>query len=950
MANIPGAANALPSVFSEVETQSRGGAAPGGSRVVAIIGEGEKTEVIVSAAIGSGRDGFDPTYSFTSGADGRHFKLSSTNIVSSSFKLYKNGSLLNGVKQTISTSPFDGKYDYRFESNGKIELQSAHIVDQGGDYFTKSFAKNKGTITGLSITDINAPSETWTIKCVSIQRTLDGSNVIKINETAKFVAIGSVSGTKLDANGNPVFWTANGISATNSILQFAITASGSSDESQKYDEGDYFTVVIGSGVLLKNDRLVGQYISTASINNPTYLTSMDDVLINYGEPSENNTLSLASQLAFANGAPGVFCVQAKPAIPVRASYVLTSDYPASLDITTDAEAQLYAYPVPSGMGLDVNADVHFFEYDVLTKKETQLLLNKFPYYTVGTPSQPSLHTFVNSGLYNYSYTVIKGNTVIATSDNAIVTGINLDSTVSLPSSATISLESGGFSASLVGSYVRLDGSYYNNANSTTATGTVFKIVSVSGGKATIVPEPVSSTFKFIGALSPLSDITGESGLLSDPTTNVIVNSGTSGAILPKGLNNNPRVTGLTGMTPASVGRFISISGDSVTTNNRTYLIVEYIDSTTVGIAEHLSAPLVLANGSPITWNEIKHYVRMEIVDSLLSSTGDYIVVNRYVATPGNQLRSTFVSYESGQFYDAQWQEALESIEVIDCDMVAPVPKVAKSIIFQNTLSHCRTMSNIKNKKERVLMFGAIAGLTPDNILGYKNAAVEDIGILEGVQGYDSLTQEDVANYALAPAYGNTYRAEYCYPDEIIVQAGADTIKIDGFYAGSALAGWYASQPMLAMPATNKTLSGFIIDKSKKFKPEVNEALAQAGATLLIPVQGGAKVAWGKSTTSSAYPEEQEMSIVFIRDYIAKSFRASFEEFIGLPADENFGLALSGRAFTVVTSFISQKLITKYEAPVIKQDDVDPRQWDVSVRLQPVYANNWIYIRASVGTL
>ena len=40
MANIPGATNALPGVFTNVITQSSGVAIPGGSRVVAMIGQG----------------------------------------------------------------------------------------------------------------------------------------------------------------------------------------------------------------------------------------------------------------------------------------------------------------------------------------------------------------------------------------------------------------------------------------------------------------------------------------------------------------------------------------------------------------------------------------------------------------------------------------------------------------------------------------------------------------------------------------------------------------------------------------------------------------------------------------------------------------------------------------------------------------------------------------------
>ncbi|CAM6003624.1 unnamed protein product [Sphagnum balticum] len=57
MADIPGASNALPGVFTDVITQSAGASIPGGSRVAAIIGEGTTNETIVSSANGGGNDG-----------------------------------------------------------------------------------------------------------------------------------------------------------------------------------------------------------------------------------------------------------------------------------------------------------------------------------------------------------------------------------------------------------------------------------------------------------------------------------------------------------------------------------------------------------------------------------------------------------------------------------------------------------------------------------------------------------------------------------------------------------------------------------------------------------------------------------------------------------------------------------------------------------------------------
>jgi hypothetical protein len=265
------------------------------------------------------------------------------------------------------------------------------------------------------------------------------------------------------------------------------------------------------------------------------------------------------------------------------------------------------------------------------------------------------------------------------------------------------------------------------------------------------------------------------------------------------------------------------------------------------------------------------------------------------------------------------------------------------------------MSNIRNKKERILFMGAISGLTPDNITGVAAAAVEDIGVLEGIQG-ETVTDilagnvEDLANYSVADAFGNTYRAVYFYPDQIVVQAGADNVLIDGFYLAAAAAGYEAADVRLENPLTNKILTGFTILRNKQFSPQTLEALATAGVTTLQPVAGGGKIVWGRTTTQSGFPEEQEISIVFIRDRVAKTLRAGFEGFIGTPESQNTGAILNTRGVILMNSLVAQGLITQYKDLSVVRDDVDPTQWNITVRVQPTYPINFIYIKVSLGQL
>src|SRR5690606_42131551 len=110
MANFPGPQNALPGVYTQVETLSSGVSVPGGIRLAALIGEGKRGDVLVSTANGAGRDGLNPAGTSTNGQDGRHFRLSNAPIISNRTTLFKNGIPLVGLEDKIDDSTFSSKY------------------------------------------------------------------------------------------------------------------------------------------------------------------------------------------------------------------------------------------------------------------------------------------------------------------------------------------------------------------------------------------------------------------------------------------------------------------------------------------------------------------------------------------------------------------------------------------------------------------------------------------------------------------------------------------------------------------------------------------------------------------------------------------------------------------------------------------------------------------------
>ncbi len=818
-ANFPGSTNALPGVFTEVFTDTRGVSVPGGLRLAAIVGEGARVERLVSSAVGGGSDGLDPTYSSTNGSDGRHFALSLFPIISNRTTVFKNGIPLTGLEQAGfagTGTTFSNTFDYRIDiTTGQIELQTASLVDQGGSFFTTSSLNvGNGTITGLTLDDPNAPTETWTVRVSSVLR--DGYGV-PIDGYAKFVVQGSVSGVILDGYGNPITWQSNGETVTNGILSFAIT-----EGTVAFREGDVFTIQVQSGALQRGDSLVVTYIATIELNQPQFFSDISDLTVKHGSPSLENRLSLGAQLAFANTPPGVWAVQAAPSIPRRVSYVVEES------ASGGAVADDLSFALPVGVVPDADANINFFVTDAVTGTETQLLPNKTDFYDPTITASPS--TFHFGAAFTFAYTVILDDSVQKEGDDGVITSVT--ATTATLSSTTVNFGADDFSATRTVQIL---------APATNA-GT-FAILSVADGVLT---------------LSDAGGFTDE----TDVEFRVIDSSDSSAQIL--------------------------------------------------------------------------------FTDDLALSTGE-------------TLRVTVVDTKDADFFDVNWINAYEALELIDVDIVVPLPRQTISQVFATGKQHTLSMSNIKNRRERLLFIGAINGLSPDNVIGTFPAAVEDIGILEGIQGDEPSEVlagniEDLTNYGVQNSFGDTFRVVYFYPDQIVVQIGADRTIIDGFHIAAAAAGFLSAIPNVAIPLTNKTLAGFAILSDRLFRPIVLEQIAAAGITVLQPAVGGGKVLWGKTTTLSGFAEEEEISVVFIRDAIAKRMRAAFLGFIGQAESPTLQGSLIARATGVLQSFISQGLITAFSDLRVARDAVEPRQWNVTVRVQPVFPVNWIFIRVGVGTL
>ena len=857
MPNIPGTTSFVqPDSFTRVRTIRRALSIPGGLRILCVMGLGESGETVVLSAEGGAADGVNPDFAGANAPDGRHFELAKTSLIEKRTSILLNSIPLTGNEETITSQSFDSKFDFRLEpATGRLELQRASLVDQGGAFFVPGSSNiGDGTIATLNLLDVNAPSETWTLRTTSVIRDAYGD---PISGNAIFNVVGSVSGTIADAYGAPIVFVSDGVVRDNGILEVAIT-----EGATPFERGDRFTIKVSSRVLQEGDTLEARYIATQDLNDPEFFTDPNSLFAKHGNSSVANTLSLGASMAFENGAFGVLALQPRPPLPRRTDEVLLA---ADNLLTSETEglAPLKAAPAVSVDDIDLfrytlnetpdgDTSVNIFITDAATQDEAQIFPTKVAFFDANITSDP-FNNFIGDAGTTFSYTVI----------------------------LSAEVEDEG-----------KDGQVVSGASTFQAASASFAGANIDPGEAdTLKQIRIFNKNKF--GLNVTSAGTYDISIVGDGTgddTIVTLTNPTAGGALPF-------------------------------TATETDLVWELIDPA------DLSARLLLT-------------------DDLV--TGGTMGL-------GDGVRATYIDIDDADFFDNNWAAGLDALEAATLQILVPLPDQNFSAIQQAARVHVELMSTTANKKERVLFTGAQVGVTSEALVGRELVAVEDIGVLEGIQGDDADELlngniEDLQNFDVSANFGTTFRVVYFFPDQIVRVINGTRTFIAGFYLGAAAAGRVAGTANVAIPLTRKTLTGFSILRDKVFKQSILDELGGNGVTVVQPVTGGGQVLHGKTTTASGSPSEEEISVIFIRDKIATDLRQVMRSFIGQPEDPTLASAIASKALSALNSFSAQNIITDFRDLNVTRDEVDPRQWNIIVEVMPNFPVNWIFVDVSVGVL
>lgn len=250
MANIPGILGFVaPGSYSLVELRPGPVSLPGGPTVTAILGRGRREEFVVSRAVGGGADGAPKGFNPANQPDGRHFMVSTFPVVPGSIEIFIN------PKNDGTDLPL-----IQITSEAMAQAWAAEFGDIDGYYIdgTNSFP------------GFNGPFDD---SVDAYQGASDGSGFFDSKWARQFA-----------------------------ILKARLGITAGSVEPNHYLFDAFTGRVVLDQTLQSFDTLLVSYLAEADLNSPEMMFDLTSVIAKHGYPSRENSISLAAQMAFENGA------------------------------------------------------------------------------------------------------------------------------------------------------------------------------------------------------------------------------------------------------------------------------------------------------------------------------------------------------------------------------------------------------------------------------------------------------------------------------------------------------------------------------------------------------------------------------------------------------------------------------------------------------------------------
>jgi len=227
--------------------------------------------------------------------------------------------------------------------------------------------------------------------------------------------------------------------------------------------------------------------------------------------------------------------------------------------------------------------------------------------------------------------------------------------------------------------------------------------------------------------------------------------------------------------------------------------------------------------------------------------------------------------------DAEWQEAIDALDVEFVDGIIPV--TSEPAIHAKVDTHVTNASSVTNRKERRAFYGHANGLTVQEITALQAALNTERGMMAtpGVYVYDS--------------------------------TGAKVLK-PSYYLASAYAGLWASQPPQE-PLTYKYVKFDGLEVLYN-GTQIIELLDGHIAPVEYVRNKGYRIVQGITLSSSADLTKQELSVSTLKDVMSKNLREYFEEkYVGKAGVAGIEVTMTNDLLTMIEKFVEAGWLRGY---------------------------------------